>query len=255
MTARVPGWAIGIMVSLLLACLALGIANDVGLLPIPAFALNLVSSMSAFSASGLFASALVNRYVRRRYWGVELNRRVAATARMELVVHDVAQVLDVDIEHEQEAGRDDRIYPSMPERAVSRLQSAIDARQRELAGATTPEEAARVCRKPINMTGEPWRGVPGATIAEQLNFVSDAQLLHATDRLDVKLDQFRKSFETWQESENTADYSTMLRTGLSVASAIDGVIEWLVAAPGKRMTSLVRDGLRDSETRQGEILG
>ena len=253
MTARVPGWAIGIMVSLLLACLALGIANDAGSLTIPSFALNLVSSMSAFSASGLFASALVNRYIRRRYWGVELNRRVAATARMELVVHEVAQVLDVDIE--QGAGRDDRIHPSMPERAVSRLQSAIDARQRELARATTPEEAARVCRKPIGMTGEPWRGAPGATIAEQLNFVSDAQLLHATDRLDVKLDQFRKSFDTWQESENTADYSTLLRAGSSVASAIGGVIDWLVAAPGKRMTSMVRDGLRDSETRQGEILG
>lgn len=253
MTARVPLWAMVLMSVLLLSSLAIGLGSDAGVLHIPGFLLNLISSITAFSASGLFASSLVNRYVRNRYWGLELNRRVAASARIELIAAQVAEVLQLDIE--SDAFRDNQKYESLPERAVGRLRSAIEIRMDEIANAATPEDVELSCPVPIVTESAPWLGNPGDTIAKQLSFVSDAPLLHATDRLDVKLQDLRTSIETWRASATAADYSSLLRTGRSVTSAITEVIEWLVAAPNRTMRSLVREGLRDSEARPRRLLG
>ncbi|SHJ07772.1 hypothetical protein SAMN02745244_01664 [Tessaracoccus bendigoensis DSM 12906] len=248
MTSRVPTWAMGLMGALLLVSIAVGLGSDAGVFFVPSFTLNLVSSVTAFTASGLFASALVNRFVRKRYWGVELNRRVAASARMELLTGDVAEFLQLDLDGE--AIRDGKIYDSTAERAVARLRSAIELRQAEIGQTRPPDDELRVSK--VSTTGEnaPWVAHPGATLAEQLGFVSDAQLLHATDRLDVKLDEFRTAFNAWRESGSVADYSSLLRTGQTVTSAISANIEWLVAAPGKTMSAMVREGLRDSEGAQ-----
>lgn len=260
MSVRVPWWALAVLASVLVVATALGFASDGGLLgfDIQPFSLNVLSSAAAFSASGLFASLLLNRYVRRKYWGVELNRRVRAAAQLEQLIRDTRTALLVGqrtargapIAQPESAAPPLQGKRSLLELLLDETEDDIRSAEIALASAQSREEMAGMTPPEAALETPPaWTLGIGATIEHQLDFVSDARLLHATDRLDHKLGEMRAAYDSWRRLKSPIAYLQVLGPAHGMVEAASEVAEWLLGAPDAAMRANVLEGLRDSGSR------
>ncbi len=226
MTLRVPTWALAVLAAVLLAAGTVGLAvegrpwaDD------HAYLINVLSSVTGFASSGLFAALVLDRARRARYRDVELNRRTQTLNDIDVLLRSLS-----------EAFASNRYGPDAA--------AALATHARHVATAPVAEDEKTVAALvdavgPAGLTSR--EGYPdGGQIAARFAFVGDSRIDLQGDRLDRKTRELRLSLAALASSPAGARCAAdAYERAAEVAAAAVDIRRWLYDAPSASMRRAV----------------
>lgn len=221
MTAPVPRWVIVALAITFLVAFALGIAIEGGdWASSHPFSVNLFSSLAGFTASAVFASVVVNRLTRSRYWAAELDARTTTAMETEFLVRDLVSLFG---ESTASSGPMDVLQ---------------DVSKRVL----QPDPGTR----PVGVTPELFPEIEDLlTDLEDASirfpFLSDPEVLYRANRLGRKGRRLRSVWHTWSQDSAIAVTPDLVDAAIEVAHAAIELRTWAQTAPDKKMRRAVID--------------
>lgn len=229
MNFHIPRWSLVVLACVLVTSAVTGLMLErTAWAQTHPYQLNLLSALTGFAASGLFAALVVNRARRHRYWRVELDRRTWTLNEVDRLLASMARAFALTAPWHN-------VPAALQDRSVEMVTDSVrlDTTRHALIQALTADEVS--LRSPD--------GYPdGRQISAGFEFLSDSRIDYLGDRLDRKARNMRlllnRLFADASRDELVVESCT---SACELAEAASELRDWLNEAPSSRMRRAVRD--------------